>query len=165
MNGPGILDRSAIASRIPHAGAMCLLDRMLCVDPTQIVCAAGSHRSPSNPLRAAGRLSSVHAVEYAAQAMALHRSFADDAAASAPRGMLTSVRDVVCHVDRLDDIDADLTIAATRIAGDGVTVLYRFTVSANERELVSGRASAVLDVAAANPSGKNRAPGAEAAQR
>ena len=143
-----ILDRHAIAERIPHAGAMCLLDRMLAVDPAQIVCATGSHRSPSNPLRAAGRLSSVHAIEYDAQAMALHRSFAAAAAATAPRGMLTSVRDVACLVDRLDDIDADLTIAATRLAGDGVTVLYRFTVSADARELVSGRASAVLDVTA-----------------
>ena len=143
-----ILDRHAIARRIPHADAMCLLDRMLSVDPARIVCAAGSHRSAANPLRAFGRLSSVHAIEYAAQAMALHRSFADDAAASAPRGMLTSVRDVVCHVDRLDDIDADLTIAATRVAGDGITFLYRFTISAGDRELVSGRASAVLDIAA-----------------
>jgi len=142
-----ILDHHAIAQRIPHAGAMCLLDRMLSVDPAQIVCSAGSHRSAANPLRASGRLSSVHAIEYAAQAMALHRSFAD-AAATAPRGMLTSVRDVVCQVDRLDDIAADLTIAATRIAGDGVTVLYFFTVSAEDRELVAGRASAVLDVAA-----------------
>jgi predicted hotdog family 3-hydroxylacyl-ACP dehydratase len=143
-----ILDRHAIAQRIPHAGAMCLLDRMLAVDPARIVCAAGSHRSPANPLRASGQLSSVHAIEYAAQAMALHRSFADDATGAAPRGMLTSVRDVACQVDRLDDIDADLTIAATRIAGDGTTVLYHFSVSAGERELVSGRASAVLDVAA-----------------
>lgn len=143
-----ILDRHAIALRIPHAGAMCLLDRMLSVDPAQIVCATGSHRSAANPLRASGRLSSVHAIEYAAQAMALHRSFADGAAATAPRGMLTSVRDVVCQIDRLDDIAADLTIAATRIAGDGGTVLYRFTVSAEDRELVAGRASAVLDVAA-----------------
>jgi len=142
-----IFDRAEIARRIPHHGTMCLLERVVAVDAEAIVCIATSHRSMLNPLRSDGRLSAVHAIEYAAQAMALHRSFAVESAEPAPRGMLTAVRDVTCHVDRLDDVGADITVTATRLAGDGGGVLYRFVVSDATRDLVVGRASAVLDVA------------------
>ena len=156
-------DRQWIAARIPHAGTMCLLDRVIDGDAARIVCAATSHRDPANPLRAHGRLSAVHAIEYAAQAMALHRAFGDGGEAgesgetgesgaagkggqaSAARGMLTSVRGVTCDVARLDDIDGELTIEAARLSGDGNVVVYAFEVKSGARALVSGRASAVLD--------------------
>ncbi|MEO7760984.1 MAG: hydroxymyristoyl-ACP dehydratase [Casimicrobiaceae bacterium] len=146
-----IRDRQWIAGRIPHSGTMCLLDRVLEGDAECIVCAANSHRAPDNPLRTRDGLSAVHAIEYAAQAMALHRSFATDdppgaSSGQPPRGMLTSVRNVVCHVDRLDDIDGDLVIAATRVSGERELVIYAFAVRAGERLLVSGRATALLDV-------------------
>ena len=138
-------DRAWIAARIPHAGTMCLLDRVIGVDDARIMCAASSHRDPGNPLRAHGRLSSVHAIEYAAQAMAVHRAFGDDRAPA--RGMLTSVRGVTCHVDRLDDVDGELTIEATRVSGDGNIVVYAFDVRSPTQLLATGRASAVLDSA------------------
>jgi predicted hotdog family 3-hydroxylacyl-ACP dehydratase len=140
-------DRAWIAARIPHARTMCLLDRVLDGDAGRIVCAATSHRDPDNPLRAHGRLSAVNAIEYAAQAMALHRAFGETASAAPTRGMLTSVRAVACHVTRLDDIEGELTIEATRISGDDSVVVYAFDVSSGARLLVSGRASAVLDAA------------------
>jgi predicted hotdog family 3-hydroxylacyl-ACP dehydratase len=145
------LDRDAIAARIPHHGGMCLLERATEATPERIVCTAVSHHAAGNPLRMDGRLSAVHAIEYAAQAMALHRSFAEGAAEPAPRGMLTSVRDVLCHVERLDDIPDELTIVATRLAGDGITVLYGFSVCDGARALVTGRASAVLDAGRVAP--------------
>lgn len=146
-------DRQWIAARIPHAGTMCLLDRVIDADAARIVCAATSHRDPANPLRAHGRLSAVHAIEYAAQAMALHRAFGDGdggeagkgGQASVPRGMLTSVRGVTCDVAWLDDIDGELMIEAARLSGDGNVVVYAFEVKSGARALVSGRASAVLD--------------------
>jgi predicted hotdog family 3-hydroxylacyl-ACP dehydratase len=141
-------DRAWIAARIPHGGAMCLLDRVIDGDDSRILCAAGTHRDPDNPLRAHGTLSSVHAIEYAAQAMALHRAFGSNAAEPPARGMLTSVRSVTCHVERLDDIDGELTIEATRLSGDGNVVVYTFDVRSGTRLLASGRASAVLDSAA-----------------
>ena len=140
-------DRAWIADRMPHAGTMCLLDRVIDGDDARIVCAAGSHRDPGNPLRAHGRLSAVHAIEYAAQAMALHRAFADAAPAAPARGMLTSVRGVTCHVERLDDVDGELTIAATRVSGNESVVVYAFDVRSDGRLLADGRASAVLDAA------------------
>jgi predicted hotdog family 3-hydroxylacyl-ACP dehydratase len=69
----------------------------------------------------------------------------DDAGHAPPRGMLASVRGVTCHVGRLDDIAEDLTIEATRVSGERDIVVYAFSVRAGDRELVAGRASAVLD--------------------
>ena len=70
------MDRTQIATLIPHAGAMCLLDAVIAWDATTITCLASSHRTPTNPLAARGRLEVVCGVEYAAQAMAVHGALA-----------------------------------------------------------------------------------------
>ncbi|MET0225163.1 MAG: phosphotransferase, partial [Dokdonella sp.] len=58
-----------IRALVPHGGDMCLLERIVSVNDTQIVCATFSHRSPKNPLRHAGRLAALHLAEYGAQTM------------------------------------------------------------------------------------------------
>ena len=143
---PATIDRTGIASRIPHAGTMCLLDRVVHWDDLTIHCSAVSHRDPANPLRARGRLSSVCGIEYAAQAMAVHGALCAAARESPPRmGLLTSVRGVALNVTRLDDVAEELAITAERLSGDGRAVLYAFAVSAGERPLLSGRAAVILD--------------------
>jgi len=142
------LDRAAIAARIPHQGGMCLLDRVLEWSADHIRCATASHRAADNPLRAHGRLGAACGIEYAAQAMAVHGSLcATDGPARPPRrGMLTSVRGVELHVPRLDDIAADLVVAAERLSGDGGAAVYAFSLRAGERVLVEGRATVILDI-------------------
>jgi len=143
---PAPLDRAWIAAHIPHQGSMCLLDSVVEHDAGQVRCTATSHRSPDNPLRSHGRLAAACGIEYAAQAMAVHGALL--AANAAPRpGYLASVRNAVLHVGRLDDIDADLTVRAIRVTGDSATVLYDFSVRAEERLLLEGRAAIVLDAA------------------
>jgi predicted hotdog family 3-hydroxylacyl-ACP dehydratase len=139
------LDRTWIASRIPHKDRMCLLDAVVEWDASRVVCRATSHRDRDNPLRAHGRLGVASGIEYAAQAMATHGALlmADEAPPRA--GYLTSVREVVFGASRLDDVDADLTIEALRHSGDGNSAIYRFTVRAGRRELLHGRATVVLD--------------------
>ncbi len=165
------LNRKQIADRIPHAGRMVLLDEVVEWDDEHIVCRSSSHLDRANPLYLAGQLSSVCAIEYAAQAMAVHGSLlmhraaesdglsdgsrdgaldaADpvaDRAATRPRaGFLASVRNVRMEVARLDDVHGALTVEATRESGDEARVLYDFEVRAGERVLVSGRAAVVLD--------------------
>ena len=68
------MNHAAICARLPHAGRMCLLERVETWDGESITCIASSHRDADNPLRANGRLHAVCGVEYAAQAMALHGS-------------------------------------------------------------------------------------------
>ncbi|MFN4343213.1 MAG: 3-hydroxylacyl-ACP dehydratase [Azonexus sp.] len=143
-----MLDRAAIAQRIPHQGSMCLLDAVLDWDDTRITCRATSHADPDNPLRADGRLGAANGIEYAAQAMAVHGALlaGDD---GAPRqGYLTSVRGVTLHVARLDDLAGALQIAAERLSGDTNHILYQFSVNHAGRCLLEGRAAVVLDATA-----------------
>ena len=151
------LDHGWIEQHIPHKGSMCLLDEVLSWDAARIRCRSSSHRAADNPLRAHGRLGAACGIEYAAQAMAVHGALI---AASAPLastltqsvrrsirpalGYLASVRNVVLHVARLDDIEAELIATAQRITGDARTVLYEFSVSGAGRPLLSGRAGIVL---------------------
>jgi len=143
MNG-ATLDRAQIAARIPHAGTMCLLHEAVRWNTDAIECRAVSHRDPANPLRERGQLAAVHAIEYAAQAMALHGSLLSPGTPGSRPGYIGAVRAVRMHAARLDDAVADLAIRAERLAGDTSHVLYAFTVSAGERLLVEGRISVAL---------------------
>lgn len=140
------LDHAGIAARVPHAGSMCLLDRLLRWDATHIECRAVSHRDAGNPLRGDEGLPAVCAIEYAAQAMALHGGLSAPEG-SAPRpGYIASVRNVQSQVSRLDDIDGELVVTAERLAGDASQVLYAFEVADERgRSLVTGRAAVVLN--------------------
>lgn len=139
-----MLDRAAIAARIPHQGSMCLLDAVLAWDSGQIHCRASSHRQPDNPLRAAERLGAACGIEYAAQAMAVHGALLAPAGAPPRPGYLASVRSVQLAVDRLDDLAQDLDIVAERLSGDEHNILYHFRVEHAGDLLLSGRAAVML---------------------
>jgi predicted hotdog family 3-hydroxylacyl-ACP dehydratase len=147
-------DRNWIASHIPHQGKMCLLDQVLTWDSLSIVCRAISHRAADNPLRAHGRLGAACAIEYAAQAMALHGALLRPTAADLTRtgtgagagfGLLASAREVEIWVARLDDLHGDLRVSAQRLHSDTRGALYSFALHAEESLLVRGRASLLLD--------------------
>lgn len=141
-----MLDHAAIARLIPHSGSMCLLDRMAQWDADRIVCSASSHRDAANPLRTASGLLAPCAIEYAAQAMALHGALIGQAAgAPATPGYLASARGVQLHRLRLDDLAGDLTIEARRQAGDAQQILYQFSVQHQGQMVAEGRAAVVLN--------------------
>lgn len=152
------LDREAIAARIPHAATMCLLDRVLHWERAHLECVGAEAREngAGHPLARAGRLPATAAIEYAAQAMALHgrlvqeSSRADGAAPAAPRrGFLAALRGVRLHRRWLDDAAAGpLHVRVERFAGDDVQVLYDFTVHAAGQPVAAGRAVVVLDAVA-----------------
>ncbi len=144
-----MLGRPEIARLIPHAGAMCLLDGVMSWDADRIRCMSRTHRDPNNPLRAGSELDAVCGIEYAAQAMALHGGLAGNAGARPKAGYLASLRDVACRVARLDDPPGDLVVEAERLMGDESRVIYRFWLWVGEVEVVSGRATVVLDAAPA----------------
>ncbi|MDB5406499.1 MAG: putative beta-hydroxyacyl-acyl carrier protein (ACP)-dehydratase [Rhodospirillales bacterium] len=143
-----MIERPAIAGLVPHAGSMCLIDRVLHWDAAGISCTSASHRLVGNPLARRGAIAAICGVEYAAQAMAIHGRLVDADAARPRAGFLASLRDVACSADRLDLVDGDLTIAAGRLFGDGNSVIYRFTVHGDDdRLLLSGQAAVVLAAA------------------
>lgn len=154
---PARLDHAGIALRIPHQGRMCLLDRLLSWSSRQIHCAAENHREPDHPLRSASGLLSPCAIEYAAQAMALHGALLAPAEAGPRPGYLVSVRNVRLAVARLDGVAGPLQVRAERLAGEARQVMYRFELSDEHGHLlVDGRATVVLDTPLA------RAPAARA---
>lgn len=148
------LDHAGIAALIPHSGNMCLLDRLAQWDAQQIVCIATNHRDAAHPLRTRSGLLSPCAIEYAAQAMALHGALiGQEAGTAASPGFLASARGVQLHVLRLDDLPLsdtpdvpdELRIEATRQSGDARQILYAFQVSHAGRPLAQGRAAVVLN--------------------
>jgi predicted hotdog family 3-hydroxylacyl-ACP dehydratase len=139
------LDHAGIAARIPHQGAMCLLEAVVACSESAIDCRAISHRDPANPLRTNGRLGAANGIEYAAQAMAVHGALLAGQTDAPRQGYLTSVRGVRLLVERLDDLPEALAIHAERLSGDANHILYQFSLSHAGQLLLDGRAAVVLD--------------------
>ncbi len=135
--------RDAIARLVPHAGAMCLLDRALSWDAESIACEADGHRDPGNPLRRDGRLPAICGVEYALQAMALHGALTAGGAAQ-PAGYLSSLRDVSIGAERLDAVAGPLAVRARALAAEARGFIYRFEVEGGGRTLLMGQAAIIL---------------------
>ena len=144
-----MLGRSEIARLIPHSGAMCLLDGVLSWDADRIRCMSRTHRALDNPLRAGSVLDAVCGIEYAAQAMALHGGLAGNVGGRPKAGYLASLREVTCCAATLDGPPGDLFVEAERLMGDESHVIYRFRLRVGETDVVSGRATVVLDAAPA----------------
>lgn len=132
-----VLGRGWLLRHLPHQGAMNLLEEITRWDETTLRARATSHRSPANPLRRGAELPATAAIEYGAQAAAAHGALASQTPSGA--GMIASVRSVIFHVRRLDDIAAELEVGAAQMGGAASGVLYRFEVSAAGRKLVEGR--------------------------
>jgi predicted hotdog family 3-hydroxylacyl-ACP dehydratase len=139
-----VIGRDEIAGLIPHAGRMCLLDRVIRWSPAAICCVSRQHGAPDNPLRSHDRLGAACGVEFAAQAMALHGRLCAGGSEAPRHGYLASLRQLACRCERLDLCAGELIIDAERVAGDERQALYRFTLRCDDRELVSGRAAVVI---------------------
>jgi predicted hotdog family 3-hydroxylacyl-ACP dehydratase len=156
-----MLNRAWIEARIPHKGTMCLLDGVDSHDAHEIVCSALSHHWPHHPLRDEAGLGIAAGIEYAAQAMAVHGALRDDAAAAGGGGYLVSARDVTWSVQRLDSLSGPLSVRAQRLSGTAANVMYRFSLHADGNEILSGRATVMLEAAgmalstAPNPQGRS----------
>lgn len=144
-----LVTRAQLAELIPHDGAMCLLDGVLRWDAAGITCVSRSHRDARNPLRTDGHLPALCGIEYAAQAMAVHGALAGGRGDRPRAGYLASLRDVICRADRLDEREGDLIVEAQQLASDAGRVAYRFTVRVDDAEVLSGRATVVLDAGGA----------------
>jgi predicted hotdog family 3-hydroxylacyl-ACP dehydratase len=161
--GDVVLDHDAIARRIPHAGTMALLHSLRQWDDERITCHATGHTDPQHPLRTTSGLLAPAAIEYAAQAMALHGALIAEHRnpnAEVQPGFLASVRGVTLHVARLDNLPSPLVIEATRSATSGVNILYEFRVSSASGLAAEGRATVVLNTPIAGAQAAASNPGA-----
>ena len=149
-----LIDQARIRELIPHAGAMCLLDRVEAWSDAHIRCLTRSHLRADNPLREAGRLGAICGVEYAAQAMALHGALLAPPGARPRAGLLVSLRDTACYAVDLTSSSEELVVEAERVLGNDTQVIYAFAVRAGGHLLLDGRATVVLAAEpAARPAG------------
>lgn len=66
------LNKQQFAHLIPHAGEMTLIDQVDHWEEKHIICRTRSHLDSANPLYFKKKLSSIHLLEYGAQAIAIH---------------------------------------------------------------------------------------------
>jgi predicted hotdog family 3-hydroxylacyl-ACP dehydratase len=142
-----MIDKAGIERLMPHAGTMCLLERVLHWDANSIRCVALSHRNPHNPLAVDQRLGAACGVEYAAQAMAVHGGLRRGVGESPTAGYLLSIRGLTLHTVFLDDLGDELVVEAERLAGEQSQVSYRFSLTYAGTPVLEGRAVVLLDVA------------------
>jgi len=155
MNPPALdqlpRDRQWIENHIPHQGLMCLLDRVERWDENEIVCVTQSHTRADNPLKNGGKnLGIATAIEYAAQATAVHSALLMGEGEKLGAGFLASVRNVQWHRQQLDGLSEELAVHATRLSGNEITVLYAFAIFADTQKLIDGRISIFLNSNAAS---------------
>jgi predicted hotdog family 3-hydroxylacyl-ACP dehydratase len=132
-----MLTRSQIESRIPHAGAMCLLDAVQRWDATTIVCQAAAP-TPTHPLARGEGVPAVAAVEYAAQAAAVHGSLLEPAA-SPRNGLLAKLADVELSAAVLGAAGGPLRVRAELLSRIESGCMYAFEVSDGEARVARGR--------------------------
>jgi predicted hotdog family 3-hydroxylacyl-ACP dehydratase len=140
------LDKSAIAALIPHAGAMCLLDEVTSWDAARVNALCRTHGDTRNPLRTEGGLFTLSAIEYAAQAMAVHGALVGAVSGRPRAGYLVSLRNVVCGAARLDGLQGDLVVEAEQLAADGERVMYAFSLRVGDSQVAMGNATVMLDI-------------------
>jgi predicted hotdog family 3-hydroxylacyl-ACP dehydratase len=142
---PQTLDHAGIAARVPHAGRMCLLDRLHGWDTDHIHCSVVGHDDPAHPLRSASGLLAPAAIEFASQAMALHAALSATPGTPPRAGFLAAARQVRVHRQRIDAATGPLQVRCERLLGDAQQAQYRFALhDAAEAPLVEGRATVVL---------------------
>ena len=134
-----------VAALIPHSGAMRLIDQVDSAASEEVICSTRSHLSLDNPLRVNGVIPAAAAIEYAAQAMAVHAALTRGGPPR--RGFLVVASGVSWGADRLDGTGDSLKIRATRLASMGGGAQYAFLVSAGTAVEVTGTLTLQLEAA------------------
>jgi predicted hotdog family 3-hydroxylacyl-ACP dehydratase len=130
-----------IADLVPHAGSMCLLERVVAWDENGVTAATSTHRNPFHPLARDGRLHAIHLCEYGAQAMAVHGGLvAHSRGGRAQAGLLVTLRDVELRCDFVEALAGELLVEARRIHATPTAWQYEFSVTHSGRRLAQGRA-------------------------
>jgi predicted hotdog family 3-hydroxylacyl-ACP dehydratase len=132
---------------------MCLLDRMVGWDAGRIECVAAGHRDPVPSAAQPSGLMAAAAIEYAAQAAALHGGLLARAAGAARRRATWRARarsgsapggSTTCPPR---ERRAEASSPSAR-PGDAGRLLYAFVVAHDGREIAAGRLAVVLDAVA-----------------
>jgi predicted hotdog family 3-hydroxylacyl-ACP dehydratase len=152
---PQKIDGKVLAQVIPHSGRMVLLDGVQEWDENYIVCIAKSHCDKDNPLRVNHALSTIHTIEYAAQAASFHAALVSMKAARPLEGLekfgaiasafLAIVRDFSFLDDNLDSFGDLLILRAERIMTGPRILQYSINATIGIKELSRGLITLVIE--------------------
>jgi predicted hotdog family 3-hydroxylacyl-ACP dehydratase len=131
------VDREAIERYVPQRGSMCLLDGVTAWDAQRIACRAAAPDA-GHPLARDGLVPTVAAVEYAAQATAVHGALLEPDT-GARTGLLATLAEVELHGDAIALDGGPLAVCAERISRSAAGCLYDFEVRDARRLLARGR--------------------------
>lgn len=135
------MERENFRHLVPHSGGMILIDRVVSWDERSLRASCQSHLSVENPLRRDGRLSVVHALEYGAQAMAVHGGLlAERSGESIAGGYLAGVRNLRFFRSRLDDLSGELDVEVDMQHVQEGSLIYTFRVSSSGQSVAEGMA-------------------------
>lgn len=126
MHRPLPIKKIHFQDLIPHEGSMVLIDQVDDWDLNKISCSSRSHLLSNNPLMLNNSLSSIHLIEYGAQAMAIHRGLLTG---ESLQGFLAAVRDAKFFIDNLDNVHGALHIQAIFELKINNNVVYSLNVS------------------------------------
>ena len=110
------LTKQQITNYLPHQGNMCLIEQVQTWNDSTIHCLLTSHQQLDNPLRTNNCLSTIHVIEYAAQAAALHLALQHTT--EIPKihyGYLAAVQKCFMAVQRLDNIEKSLQLICSQL--------------------------------------------------
>lgn len=135
------MERKSFRHLVPHSGRMILIDRVVSWDERSLRASCQSHLSVENPLRREGRLPVVHALEYGAQAMAVHGGLlAERSGEPIAGGFLASARNLRFFRPRLDDLSGELDVEVSMQHVQEGSLVYTFRVSASGQPVAEGMA-------------------------
>jgi predicted hotdog family 3-hydroxylacyl-ACP dehydratase len=120
---------------------MCLLDGVESWDDKQIVCTSTTHQNQDNPLAENNRLACINAVEYGAQAVAIHGNLiAKNLNMPLPEsGFLVQIKALEFDDCNLSSLPEALIISAQQIYIDPGSLLYSITIQHGQDQLMQGR--------------------------
>lgn len=119
---------------------MCLLTAVEYWDAERIECRGVATEDPAHPLRHGGLVAPVHAIEYAAQAIAVHGALTAEAGDTAARpGMIANVRDVQWPHTATALADGPPGISCTAESVAPRFCRYAFVVTDGAGDSVTGR--------------------------
>jgi predicted hotdog family 3-hydroxylacyl-ACP dehydratase len=131
-----------IASLIPHAGRMVLLDTLIAHDAGQIQCRAKLDPR-DHPLASQNRLPATVLAEYGAQAMAVHGGLLAEPGTAPRPGRLVALSELDLAVEFIDQ-PCSVEIQAECLDAGNAGQIYRFEVRHGQNCLARGRATVMF---------------------
>lgn len=128
-------NKQEVASCLPHKGPMVLLENVLHCTEEGLECETRTHLQVEHPLSIEGQLSIFVGVEYAAQAMALHKSLNAVGDGKVRSGFVAVTSNVTPYLDFLNQASGALNVVVNMLDSSGGGSLYEFRITHSQEKL------------------------------